>query len=79
MSLLMDISREHTRVVKMGLSPIILEVDAKTKAMLFKEIREVLSSEPGKSLMGMELRDKVFIGDGVFRVLTDDRQWLEVN
>jgi len=77
-SLLMDISREHTRVVKLGLTPIILEVDAKTKAILFREIRDVLSSEPGKSLMSMELRDKVFIGDGVFRVLTDDKTWKEL-
>lgn len=82
MPILLDIVREHTRVTDMGLRPIILQVDATAHKRLKEEASRLSlfrTDSDRESLMGMEIRHNMFIGDGVFRVLTDDKTWKELS
>ena len=69
MSLLVDIAREHTRILDIGLTPIILLSSAKTQTAIAEERIRVLGDDKGR-LLGLEQRTD-YLGDGVFRILVD--------
>jgi len=82
MSILLDIAQEHTRVTELGLRPIILQVDATAHKRLKEEASRLSlfrTDSDRETLMGMEIRNQMFIGDGIFRILTDDKHWKEIS
>ena len=77
MPLLVDIAREHTRCVALGLRPIIILASPKTHVAIMDERVSLFGDAKGR-LLGLEPRTE-FLGDGVFRLLVDYKGVKEMN
>lgn len=77
MPLLVDIAREHTRCIELGLRPIIILASPKTHTAIENERVSLFGDAKGR-LLGLEPRTE-FLGDGVFRLLVDYKGVKEIN